>query len=160
MKKIVVIFSVLALAFVSCKKEEEKNESGELKEQEVTYVGTYAGTYKLADTTYAADAFFINGLLKDRLKLYGLINFEPTDTAGYFRANVGETEMSAIKLLLGFVGVNVPENMNELVNCLNATAQFDGEGKVNMKLDFDVNVNIGDTVNLNWQLITYEGLKK
>lgn len=159
MKKLVVLFSVLALAFISCNKEDDNND-GELKEQEVTYAGTYAGTYKMADTTYQADVFFLNGLLKNRLNLYGIIHFEPTATEGAYTANIGPGEITALKALLGFVGVNVPDNMEEIVKCLNATANFDGEGKVNMKLDFDVDVNVGDTINLNWQLITYEGLRK
>lgn len=158
MKKLVVLFSVLAFAFISCDKDDDND--GELKEQQVTYAGSYEGAYKMADTTIASTAIFTNALLKDGINLYGVVNFKPTDTTGFFRANVDGTQLSLMTTLLNLIGVNTPNNLDDIIKCLNATAQFDGEGKVNMKLDFDVNVNIGDTVNLNWQLITFEGLRK
>lgn len=157
MKKIVLVFSVLALVFSSCKKEDKEDP----KEEEISYAGSYAGQYTLADTTYDATVFFINGLLKDRLKLYGIMNFEPTDTTGFYRANIAGTDLTIATQLLTYIGVKTPENINNLVKSLNATAAFDGLGKVNMKLEFGVDVNLlGDTVNLNWQLVSFEGLRK
>ena len=159
MKKFLVLFSALALVFVACNKDEEEDD-GTLKEKEITYVGTYEGQYKLADTTYDKEVFFINGLLKDRIKLYGVVNFDQTETPGYFKANVSDTELEVVKLLLGFVGVNIPDNADNLIKGLNATAMFDGAGKVTMDLNFDFDVQIVDTMNLNWRLIHYEGLRK
>ncbi len=158
MKKLVFLFGLLTLVFVSCNKDNE--DDGTPKEQELTYSGTYAGKYKLSDTTFDKNAFFIDGLLKNRLKLYGVVNFDMTDTAGFFRANVSDMELEMVKLLLGFVGVNVPANADRLIKGLNATAQFDGEGKVNMDLNFDLDVQIVDTMKLNWQLIHFEGLRQ
>ena len=158
MKKLVFLFGLLTLVFVSCNKDNE--DDGTPKEQELTYSGTYAGKYKLSDTTFDKNAFFIDGLLKNRLKLYGVVNFDMTDTTGFFRANVSDLQMEAVKLLLSFVGVNVPANADKLIKGLNATAQFDGSGKVDMDLNFDFDVQIMDTMKLNWQLIHFEGLRQ
>jgi hypothetical protein len=160
MKKLVFLFGVLSLVFVSCNKDNNDGD-GTPKEQELTYSGTYAGHYKLADTTYEKEVFFIDGVIvKNRLKLYGVVDFDQTDTAGFYRANVSDLQLEAIKLLLGFVGVNVPANADKFIKGLNATAQFDGAGKVDMDLNFDFDVQIVDTMKLNWQLIHYEGLRK
>ncbi len=83
-----------------------------------------------------------------------------TDTAGFFRANVSDLQMEAVKLLLSFVGVNVPANADKLIKGHNATARFDGSGKVDMDLNFDFDVQIVDTMKLNWQLIHFEGLRQ
>ncbi len=158
MKKLVFLFGLLALVFVSCNK--DNNDDGTPKEQELTYSGTYAGSYRLSDTSYVKNAIFYDGLLKNRLKLYGVVNFDMTDTTGFFRANVSDLQMEAVKLLLSFVGVNVPANADKLIKGLNATAQFDGSGKVDMDLNFDFDVQIMDTMKLNWQLIHFEGLRQ
>ncbi|MBP5396813.1 MAG: hypothetical protein J6Y34_07465 [Bacteroidales bacterium] len=160
MKKLVFLFSLLALVFISCNKDEPNND-GTLQEQEITYAGTYEGNYKLADTSFAKEAVFFSGLLKkDRLKLYGVVDFDPTDTAGFYRANVNDMELAIIKSLLGYIGVNVPNNADDLIKGMNATALFDGDGKVVMNLNFEFNVQVLDTMKLNWQLIRFEGLRK
>ena len=159
MKKLVFLFGVLSLVFVSCNKDNNKDD-GTPNEQELTYSGTYAGSYRLSDTAYEKNAIFYDGLLKNRLKLYGVVNFDMTDTAGFFRANVSDLQMEAVKLLLSCVGVNVPANADKLIKGLNATARFDGSGKVDMDLNFDFDVQIVDTMKLNWQLIHFEGLRQ
>ncbi|MBO4281849.1 MAG: hypothetical protein J5873_01465 [Bacteroidales bacterium] len=161
MKKLVLLFSVLGMmgvAFTSCKDDEKKD--NETPVAETSYAGTYVGQYVLADTAYDANAVFFNGVLKNRLKLYMVVNFEPTDTAGFYRAQIGANETSIVTSLLDYIGVKTPENVEELVKGLSATAQFDGLGKVNMALNFDIDVQVLDTINLNWQLVNFEGLRK
>ncbi|MBP5613500.1 MAG: hypothetical protein J6X35_05085, partial [Bacteroidales bacterium] len=59
-----------------------------------------------------------------------------------------------------YIGVNVPNNADDLIKGMNATALFDGDGKVVMNLNFEFNVQVLDTMKLNWQLIRFEGLRK